>query len=225
MQRPTPANLARRSIRGFTLIELMAVVVILGVLATVAIGAYMKHVRNARRTEVMANLSNLTLRQKNFLAVSGHYATSTNVETETYPTMAAVTAADDEIQWGIDDDGYTAKGRTGQYFRGGEAVHGFDAIRFLPEGGRSRCGYGTISGYGSNWLPASDADEPPFSQTLGKEVWAKGTTEADRFYARDWFYSFALCDFDHDSKFWAFTTMHADSEINYSDIGPYEQGE
>jgi hypothetical protein len=72
-----------------------------------------------------------------------------------------------------------------------------------------------------------DADVPPFASTLAGELFPTGTSEEQRYYARDWFYSFALCDFDHDGKFWAFTTAHYQSEINYEDTkdGIYEKGE
>ena len=58
----------------------------------------------------------------------------------------------------------------------------------------------------------SEADEPP-SGTLADQVFP---TAAEEFYARDWFYAFALCDFDKDGTFWAFTTAHYTSDVNSS---------
>ena len=138
--------------RGFTLIELMSVVAILGILAAVAVAAYMKNVRSARKSEVISNMSNIALRQKSFLGMSGHYASSTNCEGAacTYPTGATVTSTEGEIAWDVTDALYTASAATvGPYFRGGSDLHGFDALRFMPEGGHSRCGYATVSGYGN----------------------------------------------------------------------------
>ena len=142
----------------------MGVVAILGILAAVAVAAYVKNVRRARKSEVIANLSQLTLRQKSFLALSGHYASSTNCEgtTCTYPTGTAVTTTDREVQWDINDAGYTAAAAAdGPYLRGGGDVHGFDVLRFMPEGGHTYCGYATMSGYGSDALDTTEADEPP----------------------------------------------------------------
>src|SRR5690349_24258579 len=116
----------------------MMVVVILGVLAAVAVGAYTRQVRNAHKTEVIADLSNLTLRQKTFLGKSGHYASTTDCEgaTCTFPLMSAFAVAQGPIKWDVADAGYTLTGQAdAPYFRGGEALHGFDALQYLPEGG------------------------------------------------------------------------------------------
>jgi type IV pilus assembly protein PilA len=46
----------RRSEKGFTLIELMIVVAILGVLASIAIPAFMKYVRRSKTSEALLNI-------------------------------------------------------------------------------------------------------------------------------------------------------------------------
>lgn len=220
---------ANKSQGGFTLIELMTVVVILGVLAAVAVGGYMQQVRNARKSEVLANMSQLSLRQRTFLSVAGHYASSTNNEGPdyTYPTGTVVTAANNaEIPWDITDTAYTASGAADDEFtRGGGNLHGFDALRFMPEGGHSRCGYATVSGYGTNAMDSSEADEPP-SELLANSVFPSGV-EGTRYFARDWFYSYALCDFDADGTFWAFTSAHYTSDVHFGNdaSGTYLEGE
>ena len=71
------------------MIELMAVLAILGILAAIAIGAYTKNTRTARRTEVIGDLSNIALKEDAFFSVRGHYASTTNSETLTYPVNPA----------------------------------------------------------------------------------------------------------------------------------------
>jgi prepilin-type N-terminal cleavage/methylation domain-containing protein len=204
-----------RSQAGFTLIELMTVVVILGVLATVAIAAYSRHVRNAHKSAVISDMSNINLKQKTFRAVQGHYASSTNCEGAacTYPLATAIATAEQPVSWDIADAGYTLAAQgDAAYFRGGGNVHGFDALRFLPEGGESWCGYATISGYGTNASVPGEADEPP-SGTLADLVFPGGS---GAYFASDWYYAYALCDFDFDGEYWAFTASHYEDEINYT---------
>ena len=46
-------------------------VAILGVLAVIAIGTYLRQARNAKKSEVLANVSQVSLRQKSDLAATG----------------------------------------------------------------------------------------------------------------------------------------------------------
>jgi hypothetical protein len=118
----------------------------------------------------------------------------------------------------VTDEGYTRNSEgDGPFFRDGGAVHGFDALKFMPEGGDSWCGYAAISGWGST-APAGFDDVPP-SATLADQIFP--AANAAPYIARDWFYAYALCDFDFDGndvggKYWAFTTAHYTSEVNMS---------
>ncbi len=204
--------------RGFTLIELMTVVAILGILAVVAIGAYSKNVRTARRTEVFGDLSNIALKEAAFFTVRGHYASSTASEADTYPENPSGLAdrENDAMPWEIDDTEYQRDGASGDYFQEGGDEHGFDALNFMPENGRSFCAYGVISGDGTN---GRFEDEPP-DAPLANEIFSDDDA-LQRFYARDWFYAFAVCDLDRDGVYWEFTRPHFTAKVSMGDGTSY----
>jgi prepilin-type N-terminal cleavage/methylation domain-containing protein len=59
--------------KGFTLIELIIVIAIIGILAMIAIPAYVGQQKKAARTEAYANLENLRLLEEQYFAENGCY--------------------------------------------------------------------------------------------------------------------------------------------------------
>jgi len=63
-----------RAGRGFTLLELMIVVALVGVLASIAYPSYTDHVRKGNRVKAQAFLMDVAQRQQNHLLVHRQYA-------------------------------------------------------------------------------------------------------------------------------------------------------
>ncbi len=71
----------RRAGKGFTLIELMIALAIVGVLLVIAIPNYQDSMRKTRRSDAMAALLDLSLRQEKFRAQNGTYTTTIDAAT------------------------------------------------------------------------------------------------------------------------------------------------
>ncbi len=81
---------------GFTLIELMVVVAVIGIIASIALPSYTEHVRNGRRAAALSAVADLQLQQERWRAERTTYGATADLtmpEASEYYTYAVVGGA------------------------------------------------------------------------------------------------------------------------------------
>jgi prepilin-type N-terminal cleavage/methylation domain-containing protein len=93
-------SLLHRDRRGFTLLELMIVVTIIGVLATVAVASYKRFTRRARVQEAISFLGDIKIKQETYFQTYHRYVSTGTGDSDFWPKdMEWVTL---KTKWGID---------------------------------------------------------------------------------------------------------------------------
>lgn len=72
---------------GFTLIELVITVVIIGILASIAMPAYQEYVRRGHRAAAQSEMMDIANRQQQFFLANRGYASSISALNYTLPTV------------------------------------------------------------------------------------------------------------------------------------------
>ena len=96
-------NKLPRTRQGFTLIELVIIIVILGILATQAIPTYLSLVDDAKRASAKANLGSLRSSISIFYA---YKATPMGGEKATWPTVGELQDQTTVLNGSVPDNGY-----------------------------------------------------------------------------------------------------------------------
>lgn len=162
-----------RVMRGFTLIELMIVVVIIALLAAISIGSYRKYTDAGRTSEAMAMLGELRTKEEGYHAEQNAYLSTDTSETNYYPTIGSCTSGASEpcpktlpaaSSWSTTPP-----------------LDKWQQLGISTTRSQLYCGYVAIAGVASTWGVAG---------TDGKNIFNNVVPTVD------WFYLHAQCDND-----------------------------
>lgn len=106
--------MARRAARasGFTMIELMLTIVIVGILVTVAVYGYARSIRKARSAEVVAMFGELKAKEDAYKTENYRYLAVPLGDTSVWPTLRVTPGMPLQCKYGVDvvvPTGYTLR--------------------------------------------------------------------------------------------------------------------
>ena len=102
-------NLFKKLRRGFTLIEILIVVVIIGILATVAIPAYFKYVRKGYAADAKIQIKNIYMSADIYKQNNGEYPADLSELEQGYLDLKASVLEKWTFEIEIDENGDTGK--------------------------------------------------------------------------------------------------------------------
>ena len=133
MKPATEALFSRKPQIGFSLIELMVVIAIVGIIAAIAYPSYSSHLIKGRRASAQAHLMDIAQRQQQYLLDARTYASSV-------PALSMTTPSDVAASYTID----VCLIATGACAAPGGTPPTFAAIA-APRAGTAQAGDGTLS--------------------------------------------------------------------------------
>ncbi len=156
--------------RGFSLVELLIVVAIIGILATIAVYAYRRYVAKARKTEVFSMIAAIKSSEEAYKAESSQYlSTTTSGETDFYPVLGSGGSEPALKSWNPNGDGKTL----------------WTALGVSPPKSAVYCGFVVVAGDANDFGSAGSRGRTLFQNTAPQ---------------RPWYYIRATCDFDGNSS-------------------------
>ncbi|HPB94590.1 MAG TPA: prepilin-type N-terminal cleavage/methylation domain-containing protein [Polyangiaceae bacterium] len=123
----SPTNSSNQ--RGFTLTELMAVVVIVGILATIGAVRYRRYVNSARSSEAVWMVNGIRAAQEAYRAETLTYLNVSEKLSEYYPTK---TPGAQKVQWGGGTDNIAKRWRILNVTTNGAVYYGYAVVAGLP---------------------------------------------------------------------------------------------
>lgn len=135
--------------QGFTLIEMMIVVAIIGVLAAIAYPSYQRYVVKTKRTDMMSEIQNIASQIESRKLAQGNYKDITTSDlavgypkgqalyTVTIGNAAGVTSSDLTSKWQI-----TATPQSGQMVGDGPLTLNYQGIKCRGIDPNKKCGSG-----------------------------------------------------------------------------------
>ena len=115
--------------RGFTLAELMAVVVIMGVLSTLAVVGYRKYLNSARSNEAVHMVGAIRAAEESYRSETLSYLDVSTSLDNYYPTT---TPKDQKVQWGGGTSEVARKWRVLNVTTDGAVYFGYSVIAGPP---------------------------------------------------------------------------------------------